>query len=74
MGNSFPKLVCSDGKQVSHASYHKVVSQAGFCSRVQFLVLLLPEINEIKGEINEATTYRNTIKLQKSGLLEPFLS
>ena len=48
-----------------------MVSQAGFCSRVQFLVLLLLEINEIKGGINEATTYRNTMKLQKTIFIVP---
>ena len=51
VGNSFPEeLVFSDGKQVSQASYHKVVSQAGFCSKAQFQLLLL-EIDEIKDKI-----------------------
>ena len=49
-GKLFPSLVFSNRK---------------LAFKSWFLVLLLLEINEIKVEINERTTYRNTIKLQE---------
>ena len=64
------KIVSEIWKQIQltflFQNFAAFVSQAGFSSRDEFLGLLLLEMNEIKSEINEATAYRNTMKLQKT--------